>query len=86
MAELVARLQATAGLWIDSRHLLKIQNGNISTGVANKLKTAKKYKNKTRTKYTDENFKTSFRDRELTINAPLILKMRDIIYFLRQTT
>jgi hypothetical protein len=46
VAKLVARLQATAAIWIDSRHLLKIQNGNISTGVANKLKTSKKYKNK----------------------------------------
>jgi hypothetical protein len=40
------RLLDTAALWIKSRHLSKLQNGDISIGVANTLWPAKKYAKK----------------------------------------
>ncbi len=71
MAKLVARLQATAALWIDSRHLSKIQNGNINMLVTSSAKKSPTHssppKNIKRKNYTVENFKTAFRDREYVI-------------------
>ncbi len=42
MAKLVAHLLATAALWVPIQTSLKIQKGDISKGVANTLKPAKK--------------------------------------------
>jgi hypothetical protein len=46
IAFFTVRLLATTALWFESRHVSKYQIGYISKGMANTLKTAKKYTQK----------------------------------------